>query len=182
MTVARTRGQGAAACVAALFAALWFNWGLAAATSDVLRNGLQGGRVASVVVAVIGLGIAAFGRNGDHGETAERDRDVMRHYGLVVGAEFAVLAVGNVVLANTDQTRWIPVWVCAVVGVHFLPLARLFGLGLLRVLAALMTALAAATVIASTLSSVAPSTVVGTGAGLCLLGFAALSLVGQRQR
>jgi hypothetical protein len=174
VTIARTRGQGAATGVAALFAAMWFNWGLADTAASALRSALQTGRIVSVVAAVVGFGLAVVSRGTG---APERDHAVLRRYGWVVGAEFAVLGVGNVLLASSGLGRWIPVWVCAVVGLHFLPLARLFGLRSLRVLAVMMTALAAGALVATVLSSVAPSTIVGPGAGLSLLGFAVASLV-----
>jgi hypothetical protein len=40
-----------------------------------------------------------------------------------VGLEFGLLGVGAAVLGAAGQARWIPVWICAGVGVHFFPLA-----------------------------------------------------------
>jgi hypothetical protein len=43
--------------------------------------------------------------------------------------EFGLLGAGAAVLGATGQARWIPVWICAGVGVHFCLLA--FGLATL---------------------------------------------------
>jgi hypothetical protein len=81
------------------------------------------------------------------------DPVVRRRYSIIVGLEFGLLGAGAAVLGTTGQDRWIPVWICAGVGVHFFPLA-------------------------STLAN--PSTVTGAGAGLCLLAFGLATLLTAR--
>jgi len=51
------------------------------------------------------------------------DRAAFRRYGVIVGIEFGTAALGATILASLGQAAFIPVWVCAVVGVHFVPLA-----------------------------------------------------------
>ena len=109
------------------------------------------------------------------------DPAVRRRYSIIVGLEFGLLGAGAAVLGATGQDRWIPAWICAGVGAHFFPLAstlanrslRLLGVLLIGVAAALATGLASAT---------APSTVTGTGAGLCLLAFGLATLLTARRR
>ena len=63
---------------------------------------------------------------------------------------------------SAGQYRWIAVWICFGVGVHFFPLASTLDNRSLRLLGA-------------------PSTVTGAGAGLCLLAFGvATCLIGGR--
>jgi hypothetical protein len=68
------------------------------------------------------------------------------------------------------------VWICFGVGVHFFPLAGVLGNATLRPLGALLVAVSAAALIAGLTTAVAPSTVTGLGAGLCLLVFGIATL------
>ncbi|HEV2930443.1 MAG TPA: hypothetical protein VGW74_17295, partial [Propionibacteriaceae bacterium] len=75
---------------------------------------------------------------------------------------------------------FIPVWVCAVVGVHFFPLASLLEDRLLVTLGASVTTVALLALVAGLATGVAPSTVTGVGAGTLLTGFALATLAGSR--
>lgn len=107
------------------------------------------------------------------------NRAVRRRYVAVVGVEVAELVVGAAVLALNGLTEWAPVWVCAVVGAHFVPLAAIFGEPSLTVLGVLLGAVAAAGLVLGLSTDAAPSTIVGTDAGLCLLVFAVLAVAGK---
>jgi hypothetical protein len=109
-----------------------------------------------------------------------RNRAVRRRYGIVVGLEFALLGAGAAVLAISGLTRWIPVWICAGVGVHFIPLSRVLGDRFLVVLGVLISAVAMAALVIGLTSAVAPGTITGAGAGLCLLITAAITLIARR--
>ena len=74
------------------------------------------------------------------------------------------------------QADYIPVWVCAVVGVHLLPLAPLLRDRRLVPLGMLVTIVALAALAAGLTQTATPSTVTGAGAGLLLLGFAIAEL------
>ena len=92
-----------------------------------------------------------------------------------------LLGAGAAVLAATGQYRWIAVWICFGVGVHFFPLASTLDNRSLRLLGVLLAAVAAAALAAGLASATAPSTVTGAGAGLCLLAFGvATCLIGGR--
>ena len=99
------------------------------------------------------------------------DPAVRRRYSVIVGVEFGLLGAGAAVLGATGQYRWIPVWICFGVGVHFFPLASTLENPSLRPLGVLLAAVAAAALAAGLASAMAPSTVTGLGAGLCLLAF-----------
>jgi hypothetical protein len=75
------------------------------------------------------------------------------------------------VLGVTGHYQWIPVWICFGVGVHFFPLASTLQNPTLRPLGVLLVAVAAVALVVGLASAVAPSTVTGLGAGLCLLAF-----------
>jgi len=81
------------------------------------------------------------------------------------------------VLGVTGLYQWVPVWICFGVGAHFFPLATTLQNPTLRPLGALLIAVAAAALVTGLVSAVAPSTVTGVGAGLCLLAFGVATLL-----
>jgi hypothetical protein len=103
------------------FGFVWFGWAQATA-SPGLRTWLAVAGVAAALVALAG-GVQAF--RSPAATSVLHDRRARRRYGLAVGVEFALAGVGAAALAVAGQGDFIPVWVCAVVGVHFFPLASL---------------------------------------------------------
>jgi len=162
------------ALVLGFFAFSWFGWGQAAA-SGALTVALGVGSLAAVVTASWGA-IQAFRRPS--ADSTLNDRDPWRRFGIVVGIEFAVAGLGAGVLGTAGAADYIPVWICAVVGLHFFPLASVFGDPALRWLGAAVTAVAGAALLIHAWAGVAPSTVTGAGAGVALLTFAILALTG----
>lgn len=166
-----------AAVVLGLFAVLWFSWGpadppawLAAATTA--------GAVLALVAAAAGL---VAGRRLRDRPTAMRQELVQRRYVRVVAVEFALLAGVGVLLAATAGAGWAAVWVCAVVGLHFFPLARVLPGLRLTALGAGVTAVAAAALVVGLATDVPPTAVTGPGTGLLLLLAAAGSLAALRR-
>ena len=92
--------------------------------------------------------------------------------------EFSLAGVGAAVLAVAGQGDFIPVWVCAVVGVHFFPLASLLEDRLLVALGVSLTTVALVALVAGLVTDVAPSTVTGIGAGTLLTVFGLAALAG----
>jgi len=172
------RARGIAAAISAAFAFAWFGWGMAAPTPGWLTVLLQIGRGLAVLVAILGIMLAA---RSPADSTPMSDPAVARRYGSVVGVEFAVLALGGIVLTNTLGAEWVPVWFCAGVGIHFIPLSRVFRERSLMILGALVTIVAAAALVVGVTTDVAPGTIAGSGTGLCLLGSAAVTLVDRRR-
>lgn len=158
------------------FAAAWFGW--AQADSD-LGIWLTIGSILSLAVAVAGA-VIGFRSPGDG--SAMRSRDANRRYGILVGIEFATAFIGAAILGATGAAAYIPVWICAVVGVHFFPLAPVLRDRGLYPLGVAMCVVAAIGLVTGLASDVAPSTVVGIGAGLLLLGYAVLGLSRAAQR
>lgn len=171
------RTRGITAVIEGFFALAWFGWGTAEAApwlTWILHVGQAG--AALVVVAGIATVIRSRGER-----TPMADPEVRRRYNTIVAAEFAVLAVGSVILAAAGLTDWTAVWICAGVGLHFLPLAGLFPDLWLVPLASAVTAVAGVGLIVGLTTDVAPSTVTGAGAGSCLLLAAAATLVHMRR-
>lgn len=109
------RARGVTAVVEGFFAFVWFGWGQAAAPSWLVVPFAVGTGLGALV-AVVGVVVAA--RSTDR-LAAASDPAVRRRYGITVGVEFGLLGVGAAVLGLTGLVRWIPVWVCVVVGLHF---------------------------------------------------------------
>lgn len=173
---ARRRDRGLTALILGFFAAGWFGWGGAVPVPG-LGLWLTVGNVAALVVAAVGA--VVFIRNRSAG-AGPRDRSADRRYGIIVGIEFGVAGVGAAILGATGHAEFIPVLVCAVVGIHFFPLAAVLGDRLLVPLGALVTAVAAAALVLEVTTDVAASTVTGLGAGVLLLAYAVLALVQAR--
>lgn len=171
------RARGNTAAIVGFFSTAWFGWAMAVPTSGVLTAMLNTGCLAGLVVVAIGIVLAVC---SPAESSAMTDPAVKRRYVTVVILEIVVLAAGAVVLALTGLTEWTPVWVGFGVGIHFFPLASIFGEPTLTALGALLVAVATAGLVLGLSTGAAPSTVVGTGAGLSLLVFSVLALAGKR--
>ncbi|TDC30632.1 hypothetical protein E1211_23890 [Micromonospora sp. 15K316] len=168
----RLRHQdGLAALYLGVFATVWFS---VPAAEQPLRGLLVAGSVAALFTAVAGGVVTARSRGAAAGP---RDRADDRRYLLIVLAEFALAGLGAAALTVAGWPEYIPVLVCAVVGLHFFPLAPLLGNPLLRHLGVATCAVALAGLLTGLLTAVPAGVVVGTGAGALLLGYALRSLV-----
>ena len=134
---------------------------MASAVPRLLTLVLQIGIGLGILVAIAGIVLAV---RSPAQSTPMRDRAVRRRYGIVVGLEFALLGVGAAVLAISGLAEWIPVLICAGVGIHFIPLSRVLGDRSLVILGVLISAVALAALITGLTSAVAPGTVTGAGA------------------
>jgi hypothetical protein len=170
--------SGLTALILGCFAMGWFGWGQSA--GQHLQNAvLTVGSTAALVVAILGATLA-FRRPRCAGAT--HNRATNRRYGIVVGLEFALAGVGAGVLAATGAAPYIPVWVCAVVGLHMFPLATVLDDAALRWLGVAITIVAICALLVGVLTDVAPARVTGAGAGLALLTFATAVLAPYRAR
>jgi hypothetical protein len=172
------RDSGITALILGLFAIAWFSWGPPSPSAG-LRIALSVGASAALAVALIGA-FRACGSPRAGG--ALHDRAARRRYGLVVGIEFALAGLGAAALGPAGAADYIPVWVCAVVGLHFFALARVLAAPALRLLGAEVTTVAVAGLLVGALTATAPSSVTGPGTGLALLGFAMLVLTRPAER
>ncbi|SIN13590.1 hypothetical protein [Micromonospora cremea] len=161
---------GLTALYLGIFGMVWFS---VPAAEQPLRALLVVGSIAALLTAVAGGVLSAHTR----GAGGPRDRATDRRYLLIVVAEFAAAGLGAAVLAAAGWSEYVPVLVCAVVGLHFFPLAPLLRDPLLRPLGVALCVVAAAGLVAALASAVSAGLVIGTGAGLLLLGYAVQALV-----
>ncbi|MGW9198392.1 hypothetical protein [Micromonospora chersina] len=175
MTDLPRRQAGLTALYLGVFAAIWFSVPKA---DPPLRSLLVVASVGALLAAAVGaVLVARAGRR----PAGERDRAADRRYGLVVAAEVAVGLIGALLLATAGLTAYVPVLVCAVVGVHFVPLAPVLNDRLLVPLGVAVTLVALAGLVVDLVSGVSAGLVVGTGAGALLLAYAVLALFRARR-
>ncbi|MGK5677183.1 hypothetical protein ACSNOB_30695 [Micromonospora sp. URMC 106] len=165
------RQAGLGALYLGVFATIWFS---VPAADPPLRALLVVGSGAALLTAVAGAVVVARSRKA---AVAARDRAADRRYLLIAAAAIAAAAIGAAVLGLVGWSEFVPVLVCAVVGLHFFPLVPVLRDPLLRPLGAAMCAVALAGLVTALASGVSAGLVVGTGAGLLLLGSAVLSLL-----
>jgi hypothetical protein len=160
------------AVILGFFGSAWFGWAHAGVAS---AGGvwLDVGSALSAAVAVAAL-VTAFRVPGQR--AAVRERADGRRYGIVVGIESALIVAGAAGLGSSGHQRWIAVWVLAVVGAHFIPLAPPLHNRALYLLGALVCAAAVAALVVGLVSTVDPSGVAGIGGGVLLGGCAAYDL------
>ena len=167
------RSRAIVALIEGFFAFMWFGWGRADAPAW-LTAPLLAGSALGVLVALVGA-VEAVRAKGQR--TAMAEREVRTRYNLIVGVEFLLIAGGAFTLGAMGGATWIPVWVCAVVGVHFLPLAWLFPGLFLVPLAVTLVVIAGVALAMGLATATSPSTVAGPGAGICLIVAAVATLL-----
>src|SRR5262245_37843045 len=167
-----------AVIIEAFFALAWFSWGQERPPgweSIVLTVG-------AILAVLVMVGGVVMARRARHEPSPLAAPGAGRRYGIIVGTEFASIGAGAAILGATGQAEFIAAWVCLVVGVHFVPLDRVFpGIGLVALGAAVVCVAVAAFIVGATTSTL-PSTVTGLGAGACLLAHAAWLLAASARR
>jgi hypothetical protein len=169
----------------AIFGALWTAAG---------SGGIEG--PAGVVALITGWTIAAVlivgsvrlrkgvasPSNDDPPRTRERQGHVLRRFNLVFGLELLAIAVSVFGLVLLDLGTLIPPVVALIVGIHFFPLASLFGMRAYYLTGGVLCALALITLV--TLSD-APNVrlaLAGMGSAITLFATAAyLLIIGGRE-
>jgi len=163
---AELRGRASGVSILAFFALAWTGWGtgghlptvaqvvlmVAAAVFSAALAGIAWHRVrafeASVGGAAEGAGDITDGgdRGGSGGDAAGRRR-ISRRFAIVVGIEWIGLFILAGALGATGHEVVIPAVVALGVGLHFIPLARLFGVGVYHLTAVLMSLSAVAAMV-----------------------------------
>ncbi|PZG20282.1 hypothetical protein C1I95_09890 [Micromonospora craterilacus] len=171
MITEHVRDAAATAVVFGFFASSWYGWAQEA-PPRTWRRPLVAGSVAAILMVVAGALLAWRHWSDGTAFTAETSRN----FGIVVGIEFGLAALGAGVLAALRRRDVIPAWIAFVVGVHLFPVAALIGYPLIHVVAALITLVAVAAVPVARSRSLPVSAVTGLGTGSVLLAAAGSSL------
>ncbi|WP_381796912.1 DUF7010 family protein [Streptomyces niveus] len=157
MSRAELRGRATGAGVMAFFGLGWTACGVTAMPVTAGRAVFAVAVLASVTFAFLGARRSRAAANAptDGDPTAATRKKVGVRFGLVVLAEWvAIFAIARLLVA-TDHTEAVPAFVAAVVGVHFFPLARLFGVRAYHLTGAAMCASALAAAVLAPLTSTA---------------------------
>jgi hypothetical protein len=171
MRAEHIRDAAATVAVFGFFASSWFGWAQEAPPRD-WRRLLMTGAIAALLAVAAGALLVWL----HWGDGTAFDEDTGRAFGVVVGIEFGVAALGAVVLAVRRHRALIAVWIALVVGVHLFPVAVLIEYPAVHVVAALVTVSAVAAVPVARSRSITPSAVVGLAVGSILLVAALFSL------
>lgn len=102
---------------------VWFGWGQEAPPRR-WRLLLAIGSSLGLVVAIVG-GVLTWQSWGP--ESALAAPGASRAFGITCGVEFGLADLGAAALGITRRPQWIAPWIALVVGVHFVPLAYIFG-------------------------------------------------------
>jgi hypothetical protein len=168
----RAHDLAATAVVLGIAAIMWFGWGQAgppAGWSLPLAAGSAAG-VAATVASVI------VSRRHHDGAQSMADPVVRTRYWRVVAGEVAACLLGVACLAAAGRPAYQPAWILLVVGLHFLPLARIFRIPSLFWAGVAASAVAITAAVTGATSGLRPSTVAGAGGGLVCLCCAAWCL------
>lgn len=166
------RDMAVAAAVFGFAAFVWFGWAQEAPPAR-WRLPLGLGSAVGLLLAVAG-GVLAWRNWGP--ESVLTDPEVRRAFGVVCGVEFAAAGLGALALALTKRPKWTASWIAFVVGVHFVPLAVIFGDPGMHVLAAVVVLVVGLAVLVHRRTGTAPSAVTGLGTGIALAVFSARAI------
>ena len=102
---------------------VWFGWAQAGPPAGwSIPLGI--GSAAGLAVALAGGVLSWRPRSG---AAAMHDPRLRSGYWRVVAFEVIAIVLGVIALEATGQRAYLPAWILLIVGVHFIPLARLFG-------------------------------------------------------
>lgn len=163
------RGEVIGAAVLALAGIAWFGWAQDDPPSSWVPY-LAAGSVVSGLLLLALVGLLARRRTTSGSPMA--DPRVRRGYWVTVAIEVVLIIGGNLLLAAVGQPGYVAPWTLFIVGIHFVPLARIFharGLAFTGVATAIVAMAAASLGFANDL---APSAPAGGGGGLVFLSYA----------
>lgn len=178
-TRAWDRGEVIGAAVLAFAGIAWFGWAQADPPASWVPYLVAGSALSALaLVALVWLLMQRRATTG----APMADPRIRRGYWVTVAVEVVLIAGGNLLLAAVGNAAYQAAWTLFVVGVHSIPLGRVFqarGLVLTGVVVALVAVIAA---VVSSASRVAPSATAGAGGGIVFIGYAGWVLAGGRRR
>ncbi|MFJ9417876.1 hypothetical protein ACIRPT_27525 [Streptomyces sp. NPDC101227] len=169
-TRAELRGRATGSGILAFFAVGWTGCGISALPSTVGLALLAVAGLTSVTVAALAIRNARRAATAPEGGESARGKATGRRFGLVVTAEWIGIFVAVRILGAFGYTELIPAAIALAVGVHFFPLARLFGVPAYHLTgtALCLIALATALLVPLTGTDALGTTLPGFGSALVL--------------
>lgn len=151
----------------------------------VINAGPIGAPAATIVriVGVVAFCLVLFlirTRTSGRADGPAPSRAALRTYWMCVAAEVVAIPVGALVLRLLHQSVLTLVWVVFVVGVHFLPFARAFGVRLFAALGVGLVVVAVAGAVAALADGAVAVAWTAVAAGAVLLMFAAAGVLTNR--
>ncbi len=128
LTKARMRGIVGGAAILTLFGGLWSVLALALQPASPVWAIPAASATTLLLIVVCGLRWAASARmpESDDPAAAAKGKRAGMFFGIIFGVECGLIALVSAVLGSSGFGDWIPVAVALIVGLHFLPLARVF--------------------------------------------------------
>jgi hypothetical protein len=159
------RDRAVTGLILGIAGAAWFGWGQEGPPAG-WSVPLDIGTFASLAVAAA-CGVLVWLRRG--GPSAMNEPETRRRYFWIVGIEVGAILVGVALLAVIGRSAYLSAWILFVVGVHFVPLARLFGTPGLTVAGVLLAVAAVVAAVVGATGAALPSTVAGAIGGIVML-------------
>ncbi|HEY7177394.1 MAG TPA: hypothetical protein VH442_20955 [Micromonosporaceae bacterium] len=178
---AEVRGRALGVSLLAFFAIGWTGWGTGGHLPTAAQVPIV--IVAAVLSSVLAAAAWRLARRVPAGSDATpEDVQVGRRFTWIVAVSWAAVIVAAVVLGMTGHAEMVAATVCAGIGVHFLPLARLFYLRAYYVTGAALCLISIVTfVLAPATSNAALWTLIpGVGAAIVLYATCAALLSESR--
>lgn len=151
----------------------WFGWG----QEDPPARWRPVLGVGSVLGALVAIGSGILAWQNWSAPTVFDGSAAGISFGIIVLIEVLFCGIGAFVLIRKGLSRYISVWIAAVVGLHFIPLIFFFDDLLLLLPTLGLPAVALVALRAGRRGTLTPSAVTGLGAGAVLLVTAAVSLL-----
>jgi hypothetical protein len=127
-TVAHIRGRIAGAAILTLFGCVWWVLALAFWVARPVWS-MPAGFVATVVLlglCVLRLLAIKDVKSVDDPVAAAKGKRAGILFGIIFGAEGGLIALCAALLGRAGLSIWVPIATGVIVGLHFIPLARLF--------------------------------------------------------
>jgi hypothetical protein len=173
----QSRGEVIGAAVLAFAGIAWFGW----AQDDPPSSWVPYLAAGSVVSALLLVALAVLlMRHGTTTGSPMADPQVRRGYWMTVALEVVLIVGGNLLLAAVGHPDYDAAWTLFVVGVHFVPLAKIFRTQGLAVTGVAVAVVAVAAACLGLSTDLAPSAAAGAGGGVVFIGYAAWVLRPER--
>ena len=112
---------------ALIYAGVSIIWMLIAYFVGNFSNGVVIGMAFALIILLIGAAVYTLQQAKEH-PIPQDDAALGKWFGIIFSIEGIAIGIGSGILAVLGQELWIVPWVALVVGLHFLPLARLLKL------------------------------------------------------